>query len=729
MTTSAQWCGSTVGIVRVERELARRAQKFLGKDVGFCLYDRSAILAIEDNLARDIIDGRIRIDFSDSSATTRPKNSVRQKIRRRAMRNTTLYHLLQRARGRSFTREQILQIQARELTPEADTARAPSPAQIVRIADLPTGFARLDSATILISGGLDWQYKDLRALWGLKQNYGFSYYAIVYDLIAVRSPQFVVPGYVELLTDYFGELVWLADHAMCISQATRQEWLHHAVAIGAEPAASSVFPLGCDLSPSAKSAGQELPVALKGKRFALYVSTIEPKKNHFMLYQAWEECIRTKQLNPEHDRLVFVGREGWATGDLLHEIRTNPLTRDTIIVLHDISDEQLRSLYQSCAFVVFPSMYEGFGLPLTEALGYGKVCVSSNAGALSEIGDDLVMRLDPKDTLAWSNTISRLMSSPSELEGWEARIRETHRPVTWEDAARCFFDAVREPVDKVRPNAGARARMAQNDAEAPSMPQEFDANTPLQDKPFSAAIAVAKAFGQLHDGVVVPDYELLLAKGYRRFLRPGHVVFDVGSHAGLHLAQFLDLIGPSGRAIAFEPIPKLAHELAKRYRDRSNVDIRNIALSDKPGCADFLVLHAAIGMSGFKQRAGSGNQGAERIRVDIDTLDRHAARVTRLDYIKIDIEGAEIGCLRGARETVNRYRPLISVEYGMPTYSLFGNTKMTLFDWARDHGYIPSDLFGNLIPDPNEWAVVCDYSLWDFFLVPAERQQEWTSIF
>jgi FkbM family methyltransferase len=250
-----------------------------------------------------------------------------------------------------------------------------------------------------------------------------------------------------------------------------------------------------------------------------------------------------------------------------------------------------------------------------------------------------------------------------------------------------------------------------------------------KDVPVSAAIAVAKAFGQFHENIGFPDYERLLSRGYRRFLRPGQVVFDIGAHAGVHLEQFLGLVGPSGRVIAFEPIPALAADLATKYRDSSIVEVRNIALGDEPGRSGFLILHKALGMSGFRQRAGSGDQGAEEITVEVDTLDHQAAELGRLDYIKIDIEGAEISCLRGARQTVNRYRPLISVEYGMPGYSMFGNTAMTLFEWARECGYVPSDLFGNLIARPDEWAVVCDYSLWDFFLVPEERRREWVSIF
>ncbi len=247
--------------------------------------------------------------------------------------------------------------------------------------------------------------------------------------------------------------------------------------------------------------------------------------------------------------------------------------------------------------------------------------------------------------------------------------------------------------------------------------------------PISPALAVAKALGQLHNGVVVPNYELLLSKCYRRFLGPGQAVFDVGCHAGFHLEQFIDLIGPSGHVVGFEPIPALAAGLVDKFRDRLNVDIRTVALADKPGRCEFLVLHQAIGMSGFKQRVDSGDQGAERITVEVDTVDRQAAGLSRLDYIKIDIEGAEISCLQGARQTVARHRPWISVEYGMPTYSIFGHTAMSLFEWARENSYVPSDLFGNLISTAEEWVVVCDYSYWDFFLVPAERQQDWTSLF
>lgn len=458
LTTTAQWHGPTVGIVRVEQELARRARDFLGDDVAFCLHDRSRteMLILDHSVADEILSGKLRVDLSTAQAaphkdpaTGRP--DLRSSLRTALLRNAAAYQLVQRLRGRSLTRAQIRQLQAQELPKRAEGPAAvyseslgpshgPKP---VPLNKLGCHTARLDEDTCIISGGLDWRYKNLRSLWSLKQTYRFSYCAVLYDLIPLRYPQFVVAGYSEELTDYFGELLWVADRAICISEATRRDWIHFADEMGAPSVPADVFPLGCDLPASLTGQPQiSLPAELRGKRFALYVSTIEPRKNHRMLYEAWDECIRTGRVDAERDRLVFVGRRGWATDDLLREIETNPLTRDTIVVLHDVDDARLSALYRTCAFVVFPSLTEGFGLPLVEALGYGKLCVTTNAGALSEIGDDLVMRLDPLDTLAWASTIGRLMANQPEIDQWEARARLSYRPTTWDDAAHRFFNAV-----------------------------------------------------------------------------------------------------------------------------------------------------------------------------------------------------------------------------------------------------------------------------------------------
>jgi len=435
LTTSAHWGGPAVGITRVEEGLARRARAHLGDDLTFCVYDkyRNVFLAIDNETAVKAIDGKLQIKIEPPYGNGSGRfGFVRRRLQRALMSNVDVYHAFQRLRGRSFTRAEILKIQDRE---RASKQRSSLP---------PTKPVTLDADTVIISGGLDWEHKDLRALWALKQQYKFQYCAIVYDLIPILFPHYLVPGYIELLTDYFGELYWLADRVMCISEATRKEWLQYCGRMGGQVVPADVFPLGCDLPTVASGATPELPMSLVGKRYALFVSTIEPRKNHRMLYDAWDDCIRQNLVDVEHDRLVFVGRLGWAVEDFMRELSLNPATCDTIVVLNNVDDAQLNLIYQNCAFVVFPSHYEGFGLPVAEALGHGKPCISSDAGALPEIGGDLVVRLGAKDTPAWTKAIAHYMSSPGELKTWSDRIAQEYQPVGWDMAAQIFFARIVE---------------------------------------------------------------------------------------------------------------------------------------------------------------------------------------------------------------------------------------------------------------------------------------------
>jgi glycosyltransferase involved in cell wall biosynthesis len=437
--------------VRAERELARRAHSRLGDQIEFCLYDRprNLIWKLGNAAADDIINGRLQVDFAAPPPSpsfrdqfVRGLNVARRQVRRAALSNAGAYHALQRLRGRSLTREDVLRIQAEEFA--ARPAAPPAKKKIAFVSDVAPEPAGLDAETCIISGGLDWQYKDLRNLYALKGTFGFQYAAIVYDIIPVTFPHLTPSGYSTFLTDYFGELVWLADQTLCISESTRREWMSFCRTLGVDTLPTHVFPLGSDPAAPVQSTEASLPEQLEGKRFALFVSTIEPRKNHRVLYEAWERCVRSRLIDPDRDRLVFVGRRSLGVDDLMREISTNPATKDTILILNHVADDVLHLLYERCAFVLFPSIYEGFGLPVAEALGYGRPCITSDAGSLSEIGEGFVVRINPKDTMRWINTIAHYMNAPDELEDWSRRIVAQYRSVTWNDAAERFFGLLKD---------------------------------------------------------------------------------------------------------------------------------------------------------------------------------------------------------------------------------------------------------------------------------------------
>jgi glycosyltransferase involved in cell wall biosynthesis len=122
-----------------------------------------------------------------------------------------------------------------------------------------------------------------------------------------------------------------------------------------------------------------------GDEFLLAVGTIEPRKNLPVLLGAFEEVVRAR---PDSQlRLVVAGRTGWLTGELFKRLDASP-ARERVVLTGYVSDADLRALYASCRVFVYPSMYEGFGLPPLEAMSCGAPVVASDIPALREVAGD-----------------------------------------------------------------------------------------------------------------------------------------------------------------------------------------------------------------------------------------------------------------------------------------------------------------------------------------------------
>jgi FkbM family methyltransferase len=169
--------------------------------------------------------------------------------------------------------------------------------------------------------------------------------------------------------------------------------------------------------------------------------------------------------------------------------------------------------------------------------------------------------------------------------------------------------------------------------------------------------------------------------GLRRNLRDDHAMevilatvlcrdsnaIDVGANEGVVLAA-ITRIAPAGRHIAYEPVPELHDDLVRRFPD---VDVRQAALFNANGTASFTHVLDAASRSGLRQRSD--------LDVSPDRLSQISVRTERLDdvlerdyvptLIKIDVEGAELGVLQGAVETLNRHRPFVLFEHGIGTCS------------------------------------------------------------
>ena len=182
------------------------------------------------------------------------------------------------------------------------------------------------------------------------------------------------------------------------------------------------------------------------RKYILYVSTIEARKNHDILYKAYHR-LASQFPESKLPQLVFVGMNGWWVGDLLHQISTDPLVRDLIVIKGRVTDAELGELYKNCLFTVFPSNYEGYGLGVAESLSYGKTCLISNQGALNEFDEKYVLFADPWDVNQWCEGIKKLLDNDFRCQ-IEKTIQKTFVFTPWSDSGSVVLDVINQDARK-----------------------------------------------------------------------------------------------------------------------------------------------------------------------------------------------------------------------------------------------------------------------------------------
>jgi alpha-1,3-rhamnosyl/mannosyltransferase len=165
-------------------------------------------------------------------------------------------------------------------------------------------------------------------------------------------------------------------------------------------------------------------------RFLFTVSTVEPRKNLVTLLDAYAR-LKTS-LGTACPPLVIVGRKGWNCDDILGYMAT--LSGSVYFPGH-VSDEELVALYQMATCLVFPSLYEGFGLPVLEAMMAGCPVIASATSSLPEVAGEAGLLVDPLN----ADDIARAMQEVLQDEGLRARLSEAGRAraalFSWQKAA------------------------------------------------------------------------------------------------------------------------------------------------------------------------------------------------------------------------------------------------------------------------------------------------------
>lgn len=263
---------------------------------------------------------------------------------------------------------------------------------------------------------------------------GLNVVTLLYDLIPLLDSSFPEASVLQFIP-YVTQLSIASDRVATISQSTRDDYSSYAreVSIPEKPGCVTQLPGGLDVE---KNEVFRETFTSWPNPYVLMVGTIEQRKNHVSALKAWKELISRLGIENVPD-LVCVGRIGWNVSEFIDEWLSDEIVKSKIHLLHDqVNDSTLRNLYQDCLFTIYPSQYEGWGLPISESLDFGKAVISSNTSSMPEAGGEFVAYVDPLDHLALADEAQLWIKNPEIPRLLTDKAQQQRVQVNWKKIAK-----------------------------------------------------------------------------------------------------------------------------------------------------------------------------------------------------------------------------------------------------------------------------------------------------
>jgi len=252
---------------------------------------------------------------------------------------------------------------------------------------------------------------------------------VIYDLTPLVHPEYSTEENRLVCFDGLLNASLYADHCLAISEYSKKTFLEYfphypeerisVILLGTRPTIHQIKDSGLIKKVLRK-------FSIRGE-YWLGVGTIEPRKNYRLLIEALNDI-------DDGRKLVIAGGRGWLESDLGGRVRELGM-QDRVSFTGYVTDEELSALYSACFAFVYPSFYEGFGLPVLEAMSCGAAVISSDTSSLPEVGGDAVLYIDPASKESLIGQMRQLNGSPALLRSLRGKALERSRQFSWHRAA------------------------------------------------------------------------------------------------------------------------------------------------------------------------------------------------------------------------------------------------------------------------------------------------------
>lgn len=182
--------------------------------------------------------------------------------------------------------------------------------------------------------------------------------------------------------------------------------------------------------------------------FILFVGTLQPRKNISRLIEAFARIKNHEQTKDNKDlKLVIIGKKGWLYEDILAAPQKHGV-ENSVKFLENVTDDELTIFYKNALCYVLPSLYEGFGLPVLEAMKQGCPVITSNVSSLPEAGGDAALYVDPEDVEDITQKITQVITDKNLREELVAKGKKQVAKFSWDKAARETLEVLQQVAKK-----------------------------------------------------------------------------------------------------------------------------------------------------------------------------------------------------------------------------------------------------------------------------------------
>ncbi len=284
----------------------------------------------------------------------------------------------------------------------------------------------------------------------------YKHVITIYDLTTVFVPEFHRPETIDLQKRKLRFTSEYCDGIICISESTKQDLLSYSdsfkkkkIMVG-YPGIDPIFKTPIidnytDLRALCQINNKK--IKLKTKKYLLYYGTFEPRKNLFYVVRAFLDLLETKKI-PKNFKLLMIGGQGWGkvkTGIIEYLKEIYP-TKDKlpVIVSNYASDNYLKKIIKNAYALVYPSFYEGFGLPVLESMYLGTPVICSRNSSLAEVGGEAALYVSPRNFINLRYKIAYLVNNPKVTKEMVKKGIIQSKKFSWEETSHQLFDFLQD---------------------------------------------------------------------------------------------------------------------------------------------------------------------------------------------------------------------------------------------------------------------------------------------